>query len=106
MLGLVQARYGSCGKSVYGVSGSGTLGYVPLTYGRWGKSSSVSVSCVELWQGKAVRVRYGEFSYVDVRFVKAGHVRRKPIEAWFVVLGQLGLVEVGVLRLVGLRYGR
>ena len=42
-------RHGSCGKSVYGVSGSGTLGYVPLTYGRWGKSSSVSVSCVELW---------------------------------------------------------
>ena len=32
--------------------------------------------------------------------------RRKPIEAWFVAFGQLGLVEVGVSRLVGLRYGR
>lgn len=41
-----------------------------------------------------------------LRLVWVGHVRRKPIEAWFVVLGQLGLVEVGVLRLVGLRYGR
>ena len=75
--------------------------YVALSCGRAGEFRFGCVCYVALWLGKAVRVRYGK-----LRCVASGFVRRKPIEAWFVVLGQLGLVEVGVLRLVGLRYGR
>ena len=63
-LGLALSRHGSCGKSAYGVSGSGTLGYVPLTCGRWGKSSSVSVSCVELWRCVAVKLWHVTLSRV------------------------------------------